>query len=314
MNWVRNGAAVAVAAAGLATELKAETNLLAAPGFEVSGGAPDAAAGDQTTNQAGSPWLGWNNWVAPYGGFYTAGTSRTGSQAGKTFSGANGGLYQFVPATAGKTYVASGWFLNKSGDEFRSAEQADVRMTFFEGPNGTGAPLGIFAPDPVVNAGTPKDVWTFGSLTATAPAGAQSVQFMFFFNNPEYLAGAMYVDDASLTLVAPAIPGDITGPGGTPDGIVNQLDLNIITGNWQKTGTGVAGDITGPTNSPDGIVNQLDLNIITGNWQKTASGGALAPGISAVPEPAAVAALVPLALLSRRRRRGRGPTVEPGTR
>jgi hypothetical protein len=105
----------------------------------------------------------------------------------------------------------------------------------------------------------------------------------------------------SLAALVPLLAGDITGPNGTPDGIVNQLDLNVITGNWQKTGASVSGDITGPSGSPDGIVNQLDLNIITGNWQKTS--GAAGFASSAVPEPAGLLAAAMPGLLLRRRRR-----------
>jgi hypothetical protein len=101
----------------------------------------------------------------------------------------------------------------------------------------------------------------------------------------------------------PALAGDITGPGGTPDGIVNQLDLNAVTGDWQKTGTGLIGDITGPSGTPDGIVNQLDLNMITGNWQKTATVSS-SLGMGTVPEPTAVACLglASVGALLRRRR------------
>jgi hypothetical protein len=139
-----------------------------------------------------------------------------------------------------------------------------------------------------------EDATTTGDKGVKTPPIAGSAS-----TGPDYVIGSSVVIDVQ---TATALAGDITGPNGTPDGIVNQLDLNVITGNWQKTGTGVAGDITGPSGSPDGIVNQLDLNVITGNWQKT--GGGAAFGVSAVPEPSMIG-LVGVAGLASMRRRSR---------
>ena len=59
-----------------------------------------------------------------------------------------------------------------------------------------------------------------------------------------------------------ALPGDANS-----DGVVNQLDLNVVIDNWQAGGVGWSGgDFNG-----DGVVNQLDLNIIIDNWQSTSS-------------------------------------------
>jgi autotransporter-associated beta strand protein len=44
----------------------------------------------------------------------------------------------------------------------------------------------------------PLDAWTQSSITATAPAGTESVQWMAFLNNPNYAAGSLFVDDTSL--------------------------------------------------------------------------------------------------------------------
>lgn len=85
-------------------------------------------------------------------------------------------------------------------------------------------------------------------------------------------------------------PGDVN-----LDGIVNQTDLNIITGHWLASGQNrAAGDLTG-----DGLVNQTDLNLCTGNWLGTGGTGSLA----AVPEPSGLAllALATGSILSSRR-------------
>ena len=59
------------------------------------------------------------------------------------------------------------------------------------------------------------------------------------------------------------------------DGVVNGLDIALVSSNWLKTGTGVPGDANG-----DGVVNGLDIALISAHWlQANAAGGA------AVPEP-----------------------------
>ncbi len=65
-------------------------------------------------------------------------------------------------------------------------------------------------------------------------------------------------DPATVT----ACPGDITGPGGVPDGVVNVDDLNAVLSSWnQKVGACIAPDLTG-----DGLVNVDDLNEVLGSW------------------------------------------------
>src|SRR5271157_1544858 len=84
-----------------------QTNLLLDPGFEAGvDGAPDASSGDVATSTtsvpAAGPWIGWNNWVSPYSGFYTTSIpAHSGTQVGKTFSGPYGGIYQYAAVTGG---------------------------------------------------------------------------------------------------------------------------------------------------------------------------------------------------------------------
>ena len=190
----------AVAIAMLVAVSVARANVLSAPGFEAAQGAPDASLGDQSTNQAGSPWAGWQNWVPSYGAFYTTTVAHSGTQSGKTFSDM-GGLYQFQPATAGQQYTGSAWFMNSSLDPMSVATQtADVRLTFFDGPNGTGNNLGVTI-SPAINGTGIRDVWTQLTANATAPAGTQSVQFLAFYINPTFAGGSVFVDDASLAAV-----------------------------------------------------------------------------------------------------------------
>lgn len=185
--------------------LSASAGLLLNPGFEAGvDGTPDVSGGDASMADGG-PWLGWNNWVSPYSGYYTAAVAHSGTQAGKTFSGPNAGIYQYVAVTPGLEYTASAWFLNASGgDAFNGAQTADIRIIFFSGPNGTGDNLGTFVAPTAISAVTPQDVWTPLEVTAVAPVGAQSAQVMAFFNNPGGTGGAMFVDDMDLNVPEPA--------------------------------------------------------------------------------------------------------------
>ncbi len=58
-------------------------------------------------------------------------------------------------------------------------------------------------------------------------------------------------------------PEDITGPDGSPDGIVDVLDLLAVLSQWGGSGSA---DITGPDGSPDGIVDVLDLLAVLAAW------------------------------------------------
>ena len=170
------------------------------PGFEGVSAAPDDVSTASTAGQAGA-WAGWNNWVAPFGAYYTNDVAHSGSQAGKTFSGPNGGIYQSVNVSgaAGGAFDLSAWFLNRGTDAMNGAQTADVRVTFYDAPNGTGNALGLVISTPLT-AAAPTDVWMQEAASGTLPAGASSATVMAFFNNPEFAGGAMYVDDASFTV------------------------------------------------------------------------------------------------------------------
>jgi autotransporter-associated beta strand protein len=179
-----------------------QTQLLLNPSFAVGvNGTPSAAGGDVAMS-TGGPWLGWNNWVAPYSGFYsTAAPAHTaGGQVGKTFSAPNGGIYQFPNVTQYDAYTASVWFYNLSTDALQPGETEDVRFAnWYSGTNGTGSLTGGNVNSAEVTmANAPSNTWTYSQVQAAAPAGTQSIQWMAFFQNPLGLSGAMYASDASL--------------------------------------------------------------------------------------------------------------------
>jgi autotransporter-associated beta strand protein len=173
-------------------------NLLQDGDFEAGeAGSPSAANGD-TAMSTGGPWAGWNNWVAPYSGFYTSAISMDGTQAGKTFSGPNGGVYQSVAVTPGERYTAAAYFYNLPSDALTADQTIDVRVTYYSGPNGTGNNLGLVISPTVLNMNNLGAQWTQIGETSTAPATAQSATWLAFFQDPDYGGGAMYVDDASM--------------------------------------------------------------------------------------------------------------------
>nr|AQQ75101.1 hypothetical protein [uncultured bacterium] len=57
-------------------------------------------------------------------------------------------------------------------------------------------------------------------------------------------------------------PGDLTGPTGKPDGVVDVDDLNVVLSSWSQSVSPCQGaDVTG-----DGQVDVDDLNAVLGSW------------------------------------------------
>jgi autotransporter-associated beta strand protein len=243
------GCSAGVIGALTASFARGQTNLLPDPSFEAGiDGAPDATAGD-VPMVVGGPWSGWNNWVGPYSGYYenTASNGQpahTGTQFAKTFSAPNAGIYQFIPANAGDTYTASAWFVNSTMgnggiDALSGAETDDVRMIFFAVPNPTPTTVALatdVTPVPVSDL-TPANIWTQLTVTAVAPPGTESVQWMAFFNDPGGAGGALYVDDGSLVddtvVTTPNLSWNNTGGTG------NGATWDTTQQNWNN-GTGPA--------------------------------------------------------------------------
>ncbi len=83
----------------------------------------------------------------------------------------------------------------------------------------------------------------------------------FFFGFTDH---TVRIDNISIVKAAPpACPGDITGPGGTPDGQVDVDDLNAILSAW-NTSVGIGSPIDVANN--DGLIDVDDLNVILSNW------------------------------------------------
>ena len=90
-------------------------------------------------------------------------------------------------------------------------------------------------------------------------------------------------------------PGDVNH-----DGVVNGLDIALVSSHWLQTGAGAPGDANG-----DGVVNGLDIALISSHWLQTGPAGAAAG--ASVPEPSGCAllalGLASAIILARRRSR-----------
>lgn len=67
-------------------------------------------------------------------------------------------------------------------------------------------------------------------------------------------------------------PGDLTGPNGVPDGVVDALDFLELIAQWgSPCGPPCTADITGPGNFPDGNVDALDYLLLISQWGSPAN-------------------------------------------
>jgi hypothetical protein len=134
--------------------------------------------------------------------------------------------------------------------------------------------------------------WEQVTVELDIPAGAQSFDMIVLTEGSKDALGLMFVDDVSVSTIAPvtSLEGDLDG-----DGFVGIADLNIVLGAWNQTVP--PGDpLADP--SGDGFVGIEDLNQVLGNW----NAGVPPSSGAAVPEPATavVLALGGLAALRRR--------------
>lgn len=189
-------AAAVVAPLAGAASVEAQ-NLLVNPGFE----SPDASAGDQP----GATGFGSFN-----DAFTTATSPRTGTQAGKAFGIA--GFTQSFAASPGDSFVASGFGLNPTGDLLGPDQIGAVNIEFRANP-ADGEPLQRDSTRFLFGS-TPADVYQFGTITGTAPAGTTEARFVLVTGafddvNGDGLVqggGSVRFDDASFSRVVADVP------------------------------------------------------------------------------------------------------------
>jgi len=154
------------------TESSRAQNLLADPGFEQGLTAP---------NPNPNGVAGW----AEFGGanIMTTPLAHSGTNVMDEPAGGGGysvpGAYQVFGASAGETFVLSGWVYTPSALVSNSNDFAILQLSFFTGapPNNYGGGTGLsvygvnvgtpIGPGPTT-VGLPQGVWTFASVTGTA--------------------------------------------------------------------------------------------------------------------------------------------------
>lgn len=191
--------AAALSCIGLLTLTIQAQNLLTDPGFEGQVTAPNP-------NPTGVP--GW----ASFGGAQFSTTyAHSGSESLYTPDNGGGysvpGSYEVFAATAGQTFTMSGWVYTPNVLPTLGNDFAIFQLSFYTGAPPNNYAVGSDGPAVGVNIGQPsggggvalpQGVWTFASITTTAPAGANSVGAYILDINADANAD-FYFDDMSLT-------------------------------------------------------------------------------------------------------------------
>jgi len=188
---------------GLAS--RASANLLTDPGMESQTSAPNP-------NPTGTP--GWAN----FGGAQFSQTYfHTGAWSLWTPDNGGGynvpGTYQDFAASPGETFTFSGWVYTPNVLPVAGNDFAILQMSFFSGSppsnyaGGTqeGPTDGVNIGQPAGGGGVPlpQGVWTFASVTGTAPAGTNSMGAYMLDINADANAD-FYFDDMTLNVPEPA--------------------------------------------------------------------------------------------------------------
>ncbi len=263
-------------------------NLMTDPGFE-SGGTSYAP----NPNPTGVP--GWSV-------FQGAGIDPDPSAHSGFFDmamhGAGGfnvpGAFEVFAATAGQTYTLSGWVYTPNVIPLGSNDFAILQLAwetgappnnYDVGANGNvgvniGAP-GTAAVQPAGSVPLPQGVWTFASVTGTAPAGTNSLG-TFLLNIDADANAVFFFDDISLTLKQ-TLPGDYNNDGHVDAKDIGALQLALANIDLYESTYGVSNsDLTQIEALPGrgtGNLNNADLQGLI-NYLQAGNGS-----LSAVPEP-----------------------------
>jgi hypothetical protein len=189
---------VCLAISTLAISTTSKANLLADPGAEQELSAPNP-------NPTGLP--GWSFFNGAQ--FLTTPNAHTGTNVIYTPDNGGGysvpGAFQNFTASAGQTYTLSGWVytpnvLPPAGNDFAILQLQFWSDTAYSVANGGAVGVNIGQPAGGGGVPLPQGVWTFASVTATAPAGTQGVSPYALDINASPNAD-FYFDDLSLTIV-----------------------------------------------------------------------------------------------------------------
>jgi hypothetical protein len=191
----------------------ASANLLTDPGFEGQVAAPNP-------DPTGVP--GWAN----FGGAQFSSTyARTGTESLWSPNEGGGysvpGSYQVFAASPGENFTFSGWVYTPDALVSGSNDFAILQMSFFSGSPPSNYAGGTNLGTVGVNVGTPaggggvplpQGVWTYASISGTAPAGTNSIGAYVLGINADANSD-FYFDDMSLNVPEPTSLG-LLGIGG----------------------------------------------------------------------------------------------------
>jgi hypothetical protein len=185
-------------------------------GFEPPGtnDATNASRGCVGGVLAGSTWRCFNNnFVTARDGPSSGPVSHDGggNQSLKQY-GTDAGARNHVEVSAGNSVEVSAWAMNWAGDPFNNL--AILQLTFWDGPNASGSQLGSVSQTladtrgnhsvdlSVIQDGADVTDWTEMSVSAVAPAGAQSAQVLLLhvLTSGTSNGGALFWDDVSMTV------------------------------------------------------------------------------------------------------------------
>jgi PEP-CTERM motif len=185
-------------------------NLLTDPGFELQTSAPNP-------NPTGIP--GWANFG---GAQFSTNYAHSGSWSLYTPDNGGGysvpGTYQDFAASPGQIFTLSGWVYTPNVLPTLGNDFAIFQLSFFTGAPPNNYAVGADGPAVGVNIGQPaggggvplpQGVWTFASVSATAPAGANSMGAYILDINADANAD-FYFDDMSLTVTPVPEPATLS--------------------------------------------------------------------------------------------------------
>jgi hypothetical protein len=162
---------------------------------------------------------GVGGWTFFNGAAFETGVANSGTNA-NVLAGPGGysvpGAYQAFPATALQVFTMTAVGLQPTVPANVANTWGALQMTFFAGPAGTGANLGTVETSPgnakvgnEINGTSPAGVWLPLSVTATAPAGAQSV--LVYDLVLDQTPTTVYFDDQTLVPEPSTVAMALTG-------------------------------------------------------------------------------------------------------
>ncbi len=177
---------------------------------------------DRGTNNS-QPLTGW---TTSGNCFNEPNSPRTGTRIGKMFGNFTGSLntstmYQDVAVVPGQTWRATSWWRNWSPDRMAGANRGVFRL---EWRDASGAIIDTVE-QTALDAASPVNTHLPVLLEGVAPAGATTLRVVLRFVQPALAAGAAFVDDVALELVAPPPPPPACLADFNTDGTVDPDDL-----------------------------------------------------------------------------------------